>query len=144
QCYASNPPTSGRHLNVQRHVDLGNGEFINVPPDPDVYPPDVEIPREAIPHILEHAGVFVGYNCADGDPECERVASRLADIVNDRLDDHHERVVMAHDNDLPPGEIGLASWTRVDRFEVSNFSDDRVIRFISLNSCRYDPEGFCL
>jgi len=60
RCYLSNLPSSGEHLGVQRNVDLGGGLMINIPPDPDVYPHDIEIPRDSIPHILEHAGVFVG------------------------------------------------------------------------------------
>src|SRR5207249_4969317 len=61
-CYASNPPAGGHHLAVLNKVDVGNGNFIKIPPDPNVYPPDIDVPREGIPHILEHAGVFVGYN----------------------------------------------------------------------------------
>ena len=47
-CYASNPPTSGLHMPVARNVLVG-GAVINLPPEPGVY--DVEIPREAIPHL---------------------------------------------------------------------------------------------
>src|SRR5581483_7320987 len=125
-CYASNPPTSGKHLNVQRDVDAGNGALINIPPDPDVYPDDIEIPRDAIPHILEHAGVFVGWNCVAGDAECLKVVERLKSIASDRLDSG-DRVVMAHDNDLPLGDIGLAAWTRVDTFSYRDFTDDRAV-----------------
>jgi hypothetical protein len=50
---------------------------------------------------------------------------------------------MAHDSDLPIGEIGLASWTRVDTFAYGSYDDDRVVEFIDALSCRYDPEGFC-
>ena len=77
-CYSSNPPSSGWHLASQRNADLGDGIVLNrIPPDPGVYPPDVEIPREAIPHILEHAGVFIGYHCNDGDAACEEMVQRL-------------------------------------------------------------------
>lgn len=141
-CRNSNPPSSGDHYGVQRNVSVG--DFImNIPPDPNVYPPDLDMPRDAIPHILEHAGVFVGYNCAAGDSACEGVVGQVTDIVNNRIDDHNNRVVMAHDSDLPLGQLGLASWTRWDRFGYQDFDKDRVVRFISTNSCRFDPENFC-
>ncbi len=142
-CFNSNPPSSGDHLNVQRNVDVGGGNLLNFPPDPDIYPPDIEIPRDIIPHILEHAGVFVGYNCADDDNACADAVKTLTNLVNDRIDNRRDRVVMAHDRDLPAGQIALASWTRVDRFNYHDFTKDRAVRFISTNSCRFDPENFC-
>jgi hypothetical protein len=142
-CYSSNPPSTGKHLPPQRNVEVAPGARINLPPDPDVYPPDIEIPREAIPHILEHAGVFVGYNCDGSDLACEEVVDEeVARIVNDRIDDN-KRVVMARDSDLPVDTIGLASWTRVDTFGYAEFTEGRVVDFIDTHSCRFDPEGFC-
>jgi hypothetical protein len=142
ECYASNPPSSGWHLGSMRNLSIGNGITIKVPPDPDTYPADVEIPREAIPHILEHAGVFVGWNCAGGDTACEGVAAEVERIADDRID-NGERVVFAHDNDLPEGTVGMSAWTRVETFAVAEFTQDRVVTFIDTYSCRFDPEGFC-
>ena len=144
-CYNSNPPSSGKHLNVQRNVDVGGGKVINIPSDPDVYPPEVEIPRDSIPHILEHAGVFAGYNCKQGDNDCQAVAQQLTDLVNGRIDNHDNRVVLAHDNDLPEGTIGLSSWTRVLNFPYTEWDQqkDKVSKFISTHACRFDPENFC-
>jgi hypothetical protein len=142
-CYTSNPPSSGEHLNVQRNVDLGNGLTINIPADPDVYPDEIEIPRDSIPHILEHAGVFIGWNCAMGDETCIETVQHLKQLVNERIDHKDERIVLAHDSDLTAGTIALASWTRVESFGYGDYSDGRVTRFTSANSCRFDPEGFC-
>ncbi len=142
-CRNSNPPATGAHLNVQHNVDVGNGAVINIPPDPDVYPSDVQIPRDAIPHILEHAGVFVGYHCVDGDDACQRVVDDLTKLVNDRIDNNKNRVVMANDSDLPEGWIGLSSWSRVEDFTYQDYTRDRASKFISTNSCRVDFEGFC-
>ena len=144
-CHTSNPPSSGEHLNVQRNVEVGNGAIINIPPDPDVYPDDVEIPRDAIPHLLEHAGVFVGWNCASGDSACMDAVQKAKDLVNDRIDNHDNRVVLAHDNDLPEGTIGMSSWTRAFDFPASDWDKNKseAEKFISVNSCRFDPEGFC-
>ncbi len=144
-CYNSNPPTSGKHLNVQRNVDVGGGNIVNIPADPDVYPDDVEMPRDAIPHTLEHAGLFIGWNCKSGDTACTDAAQQLKDLVNRRIDDHDNRVVMAHDNDLPEGTFGLAGWTRVLNFPYTEWEQQKALaeKFIATNSCRFDPENFC-
>ncbi len=141
-CYNSNPPSSGEHLGVQRSVEIPPGILINIPPDPDVYPPDVEIPRDAIPHILEHAGVFVGYHCAGGDTACDDVVQQIEDVVNQRIDEG-DRVVMARDTDLPVGEIAFAAWTRVLNLPYADYTEAAAIDFITTHSCRFDPEGFC-
>jgi hypothetical protein len=142
-CHSTNPPTSGEHLNVQNNVDAGNGIVIKIPPDPDIYPPSVEVPRDAIPHILEHAGVFVGYNCASGDSACSSVIDKLTSLVTDRLQNGGDRIVMAHDNDLVPGTIGMAAWTRLYEFKYQDYNAKQAQQFMDKNSCRFDPEGFC-
>jgi hypothetical protein len=128
---------------VQRQVDLGNGAVINIPGDAEVYPPDVIFPREAIAHFLEHAGVFIGYHCADGDQACQDVVSELEGLVNDRIDNHNDRVQLANDPDLPLGEIGVAAWTRVMNFPYQDYDEDEVEDFIGTHSCRFDPENIC-
>ncbi len=141
-CYNSNPPSSGKHLNVQNNVDVGNGIVIKIPPDPDIYPPSVEVPRDSIAHILEHAGVFLGYNCAAGDSACDAVIEQVKTLVTDRLQNGGDRIVMAHDNDLVPGTIGMSSWTRVYVFKYQDYDAKETQRFLDKNSCRYNPEGF--
>ncbi len=144
-CYNANPPASGRHLNVQRNVDVGGGNLIKIPPDPIVFPSEVVVPRAAIPHILEHAGVYVGYHCKDGDGACDDAVQKLGDLVNGRIDNHDNRVVMSRDPDLPEGTIGLSSWTRVLDVNYQDFDamKGEIDRFIGKNSCRVDFEGFC-
>lgn len=142
-CYNSNPPSSGQHLNVQNDVDVGNGALIDIPGASEVLPPDVVFPREAIPHFLEHAGVFVGYHCSDSDTQCREVVDDLEGLVNDRIDNHGDRVMMSNDPDLPEGEIGLSSWTRVLNVKASDYDRDTVEDFVSAHECRFDPEGFC-
>jgi hypothetical protein len=138
-CYASNPPTSGLHLPVQRNARLeDSGVVINLPPDPGRY--EFEIPRESIPHIEEHAGVFLGYNCASA--ACETAVDAARALVDQELS-LGRRVVMAPDSDLPPDTIALASWTRVDSFAAQDYTDERARDFIQAHSCRYDPEGIC-
>lgn len=138
QCYASNPPTSGLHLPVQRNVRVDAEHVIDIPPNPGIY--DFEIPRETIPHIQEHAGVFFGYNCQT--PACMEMARRARGIVEQELS-VGGRIVMAPSGDLPDDTFGLAAWTRVDSFPATDYTDERARAFIKAHSCRFDPEGFC-
>ncbi len=142
-CHASNPPTSGNHLGVQRGVDIGNGAIINIPPDPDVYPHDVEIPRDAIAHSLEHAGVYIGWNCAEGDQACLDVVQEAEDLANSRIDNNDNRVIMSINLDMPVGTIAVASWTRLLSVPYTEYDENAFTDFISTHSCRFDPEGFC-
>lgn len=138
-CYASNPPTSGLHLPVQGTVLLADGHALKIPPDPGIY--GFEIPREAIPHIEEHAGVYIGYNCVSD--ECTSIVmGELTDLVSQHLA-NGAQVVMSPDSDLAPDTIGVAAWTRVDSFAASEFTPERVGAFIDAHSCRFDPEAFC-
>lgn len=137
-CYASKPPSSGLHLPVQQNARLDGGVRADLPPNPGVY--NFEFPRETIPHLQEHAGVFVGYNCvSDG---CRQAAEDATVIVQRQLS-LGARVVLAPFSDLDEDTFGLASWTRVDTFSAGDYDDDRVRRFIEAHSCRFDPEGFC-
>jgi hypothetical protein len=137
-CYASNPPTSGMHLPVQGTVLLEGGHRLKIPPDFGIY--DFAVPREAIPHIEEHAGVYLGYRCESDD--CNATVERVKDLVDQEIS-LGARVVMSPDPDLEPDTIALASWTRVDAFSASDYSDERVRGFIKAHSCRFDPERFC-
>lgn len=137
-CYASNPPTSGLHLRVMRDVTLESGDVVTLPPDPGIYA--FAIPREAIPHIEEHAGVYLGYNCATA--ECDTAVQRATDLVTEEVA-LGQRVVMSPDPDLDPDTMALASWTRIDAFAAAEYADERARRFIEAHSCRYDPERFC-
>ncbi len=136
-CYASNPPTSGLHAPVARGVVI-DGAVINLPPEPGIY--DVMIPREAIPHLQEHAGVYVGYNC--GADACDAAVEQMRTLVKQELS-LGARVIMSPDSDLVEDTIGLASWTRFDTFAAEAYTDGRVRSFIKAHSCRFDPEGFC-
>ena len=137
-CYASNPPTSGMHLPVQAAVLLENRHTIKIPPDPGVY--DFDIPRESVPHIEEHAGVYVGYHCVSDD--CTKTAERLRNLVTQEIS-LGARVVMSSDPDLDEDTIGIAAWTRADDFASADYTNERVRTFIKAHSCRFDPELFC-
>ncbi len=67
----------------------------------------------------------------------------LKDLVNDRIDNHSDRVVLANDADLPEGEIGASSWTRVLNFKYQDYDKGLLEDFIGTHSCRFDPENIC-
>ncbi len=138
ECYGSTPPTSGLHLPVQGNVRLADGNRVKVPPDPGVY--DFQIPREAIPHIEEHAGVYVGYHCTSD--ACNTTIGRLKDLVTQEIS-LGARVVLSPDDDLDSNTIGVVAWTRLDAFDATAYTDERVRTFIKAHSCRFDPERFC-
>lgn len=138
RCYGSKPPSSGLHLPVQQNVRLDGGVRIDLPPSPGVY--NFEFPREAIPHIQEHAGVFIGYNCVTD--ACLDAVADATLVVQQELS-LQARVVFAPFSDLDEDTFGVASWTRVDVFGAGAYSDERVRSFIKAHSCRFDPENFC-
>jgi len=125
-------------LPAQAVVQLPDGNRLKLPPDPDIY--DFPVPREAIPHIQEHAGVYIGYNCSSD--ACRTIVERLKDLVAQE-NSLGARVIMSPDPDLDDDVIGMAAWTRVDDFEAGDYTDERVRDFIKAHSCRFDPERFC-
>jgi hypothetical protein len=119
-CYHSNPPTSGPHAQSPAPF--------RVLPSP--------APKEALVHNMEHGGVVVWYNTTD-----QRLIGQLADIVGAELT-RQRLVVMSPYTDMERDTIALTSWTRLDKFGVKDFSEERVQKFISRNSKRFNPEGF--
>ena len=45
--------------------------------------------------------------------------------------------------DMEEETIALTSWSRIDKFAVSEYSEDRVEEYIDAHVCRYDAEGVC-
>ncbi len=120
QCYTSNPPTSGWHSS-------NPGGF-------KVY--ENPVPKENLLHSMEHGGVVVWYNTDD-----KALIDQLARLVNDELD-RRKLVVMTKYTEMEPNTIAVTSWTRLDKFPVSDFNTARVKNFIEAHSKRFNPEGF--
>jgi hypothetical protein len=119
-CYNSNPPTSGPH---------------NSSPMPFKVL-DNPAPKESLVHNMEHGGVVVWYNTDDAS-----VIKQLTDTVNSELD-RRRLVVMSKYTGMEADTIAVTSWTRLDKFSVSDFNTKRVRDFIEENSKRFNPEGF--
>jgi hypothetical protein len=119
-CYHSNPPTSGPHAASPMQFSVLESQA----------------PKENLIHNMEHGGVVVWYNTSD-----QAVISQLAQVVNQQLQSGR-LVVMSRYVEMEPETIALTSWTRLDKFSVSQVSAQRVSDFIVAHQRRFNPEGF--
>ena len=119
-CYTSNPPTSGPHTQTPQGFDnLEN-----------------PAPKENIIHSMEHGGVFIWYNTSD---------QEAIDLLKDVVDDNGDRqrfVGSTIYTEMEEETIAITSWTRMDKFPVSELTRDRLQDFIDDNHKRFNPEGF--
>lgn len=113
--YNSNPPTSGPHF----------GE----PALWGVY--KEELTDEQLIHNLEHGGVWISYKPG------------IPDDIKQKLEGMHKKygtkiiVAPRSKNDT---DVALAVWTRLDKFNISDFSEMRVEIFIRRLRNRLGPE----
>jgi len=121
-CYASNPPTSGPH----------NAS----PASWGIHEADHPVPKEDFLHNMERGGVVVAYNCAG----CEDVVNSLREIVG-AYADGGRLVVLTPYPEMELDTIALASWSRLDKFSISEFEQDRVRRYVEAHERRFNPEG---
>ena len=119
-CYTSNPPTSGPHSSTpQGFTNLTN-----------------PAPKENIIHSMEHGGVFVWYNTTDED---------AIDLIQSVVSDNGDRrrfVGSTIYTEMEEETIAITSWTRLDKFPVSELTRERLQEFIDVNHKRFNPEGF--
>jgi hypothetical protein len=119
-CYTSNPPTSGPHSTTpQGFTNLEN-----------------PAPKENIIHSMEHGGVYIWYNTAD-----QAAIDLVKDVVNENTD-RRRFVGSTIYTGMEPETIAITSWTRLDKFPVSELTEERLQRFIDENHKRFNPEGF--
>lgn len=103
--YNSNPPTSGPH-------------FAN-PAEWGIY--KEELPDQTLIHNLEHGGVWISYKPG------------IPDETREKLEKFYEtwgRKVIITPRAKNDADIALAAWNHLDTFGVSEYSDERVERFI--------------
>lgn len=103
--YNSNPPTSGWHFSA--------------PTEWGVY--KEELPDGTLIHNLEHGGVWISYK-PDIPEETRKKLENFYEIYGRKV-----IVTPRAKNDT---DIALAAWTRLDKFSVSEYSDERVDTFI--------------
>lgn len=105
--YNSDPPTSGWH--VGRLARWGSYDYV--------------LPDELVIHNMEDGGVILWYPL--GTPEENRThMERLEEAARG-----YDRVIIAPRDNLSD-EYALTAWTRLDRFEVDDYGEDRVRRFL--------------
>jgi hypothetical protein len=110
--YNSNPPTSGPH-----YPDWARWGVFDQPQ-----------PDELLVHNLEHGGIVVHYNCADGCPE---LAGQLRDLVST----YRSKVILApRPNPDVPCRVTLSAWTWLDCF--NDFDAERINAFIRAHKDR--------
>lgn len=103
--YNSNPPTSGWHYHQ--------------PSDWGVY--KEELPDEVLIHNLEHGGIWISYK------------SDTPEDIRKKLENFYDkfgRKIIVAPRSKNDADIALAAWNRLDKFSVSEYSDERMERFI--------------
>lgn len=117
--YNSNPPTSGPHFKDPAKWGAYREEMHD----------------QILIHNLEHGGVWISYK-----PE-------IPDDIRAKLERMYEKygakviVTPRAKNDT---DIALAVWTRLDKFNVNEYSDERVENFIKRLRNKTAPEPFAL
>lgn len=103
--YNSNPPTSGWHY--PQAAEWGTYRE--------------ELPDETMLHNLEHGGIWISYK-----PD-------ISEEMRANLEEFYKRwgrkiiVTPRSKNDI---DIAVAAWTRLDKFSVSEYSEERIEQFI--------------
>jgi len=119
-CYHSNPPTSGPHSETP-------AQFRNL---------QNPARKEDVLHSMEHGGVFIWYNTSD-----QAAIDLIKSVVDDNVD-RRRFVGSTVYTEMEPETIAITSWTRLDKFPVSELTKERLQRFINENHKRFNPEGF--
>jgi len=103
--YNSNPPTSGWHH--AQPVEWG------------IY--REEITDEILIHNLEHGGIWISYK-----PSIPQEMKQKLEGFSKKWG----RKIIVAPRSANDTDIALAAWSRLDKFSVAEYSDDRVERFI--------------
>lgn len=120
-CYGSNPPTSGPHSPSEARRGIYTQP----------------VPKEQLVHSMEHGAVIIWYNCTD----CDEVISGIGQVVDGYLQDGKE-VVMTPYPGMEENTIALTAWSRLDKFSIGDYSEERLRRFVEAHERRFNPEGF--
>jgi len=120
-CYHSNPPTSGPHS----ATDVPWGVY------------DKPVPKEQLVHNMEHGGVIVWYNCTN----CDELVAQIKNVVEGYRKDGKELVMTPYPG-MEENTIALTAWSRLDKFPTSDYTEDRLRRFVDAHERRFNPENF--
>jgi len=119
-CYHSNPPTSGPHS----PTDAAPGIYSE------------PVPKENLVHSMEHGAVIIWYNCTD----CDELVSQVRQVAEGYGGDGRNLVMTPYPG-MEANTIALTAWSRLDKFSVSEYSEDRLRRFVEAHERRFNPES---
>ena len=130
----TNPPVAGPHWSGPCGEDPAEAPSDCGPAPWGVYRAPWE--PETLVHNMEHAGAVLWYNTSDDDLVLE-----MEQVILDLLGDL-ELIVMAPYPDMEEETIALTSWSRLDKFPVEAYSEERVRAFMETHVRRFNPEDF--
>ena len=130
----TNPPTGGPHWGGGCGNEPSEAPAFCGPAPWGIYREPWE--PETLVHNMEHGGVVVWYNTINQD-----VIEEIEELVEDRLSDG-DILVMAPYPEMDEEQIAITSWSRIESFAVSEYSRERVERFIEIHMRRFNPEDF--
>ncbi|OGZ99324.1 MAG: hypothetical protein A3G49_04135 [Candidatus Sungbacteria bacterium RIFCSPLOWO2_12_FULL_41_11] len=116
--YNSNPPTSGHHYG--QAAEWG------------VY--KEQMPDEQLIHNLEHGGVWISYKPG--------ISDEIVKNLEGMFDKYGRKKIIVTPRPENDTDIALAVWTRLEKFNVSEYSDERVENFIRRLKNKTGPEPF--
>lgn len=103
--YNSNPPTSGPHFASTAEWGIYKDE----------------LPDETLIHNLEHGGIWISYK-PDINPEIKKKLENFYDKWG--------RKVIVAPRAKNDSDIALVAWNHLDKFSASEYSDERIDKFI--------------
>jgi hypothetical protein len=130
----SNPPAGGPHWSGACGEDPNSAPPFCGPAPIGIYRDPW--PAETLVHNMEHGGVVVWYNFDD-----TALRDELEAVVEAHLEDN-EPVTMAPYHDMEDNTIAITSWSRIEKFPVSEYTKERVDTFINAHQRRFNPEHF--
>ncbi len=85
---------------------------------------------QTLVHNMEHGGMIVWYNTTD-----QEIIDDLESFVQDLFP-----VVLTPYPDMEDETIAVTTWGRIDKFPVSEYTQDRLREFEEVHNCRFNPE----
>lgn len=116
--YNSDPPTSGPHLPPLQRPGVYTQPFA----------------PQALPHFMEHGGVWVLYNCPAG---CDADLTSLQSLVNRAASQGRPAALAPYP--LTTGRFAVAAWQYL--LTLDTLDPAQIERFVEQHACRYNPEG---
>jgi hypothetical protein len=90
--------------------------------------------EETLVHNMEHGGVVIWYNTTN-----QTVIDELEALVTDHVEDD-DILVLAPYPQMEEEMVAITSWSRRDKFPVSEYTKERIDNFIDAHLCRFNPE----